>query len=287
VRRTTPARARPDDTPEALRAKALIVHERLCTAYGCPIPYFHDLDPLGELVSSLLSHRTKNADSGRAFKELRRRFKTWQTVRDAPTRDVQDAIAAATWPEQKAPRIQDALRLVTERRNGDLSLDFLRDMTVPDARAWLEQLPGVGPKTSAAILAFSTLRMAALPVDCHHHRVAQRLALIGPRVDVGPAHAILAAQLPADFTPQQVYDNHEALMLHGQRCCYHTAPACERCPVLGLCPYGQARLRGRADVKEMAPPPGTERERRPAKPQDTTVDLFGQTAEPRGRGGRP
>jgi endonuclease-3 len=67
-----------------LRARALVVHERLCAEYGCPIPYFHDLDPLSELVSSLLSHRTKNRDSGRAFRQLRERFATWEAVRDAP-----------------------------------------------------------------------------------------------------------------------------------------------------------------------------------------------------------
>ncbi|MFT8245158.1 hypothetical protein [Roseomonas sp. BN140053] len=44
----------------------VVVHGRLCRAYGCPISYFGDLDPLDELVSSLLSHRTRNADSARA-----------------------------------------------------------------------------------------------------------------------------------------------------------------------------------------------------------------------------
>ena len=57
-----------------LKAKALIIHQRLCEVYGCPIPYFHSLDPLSELISSLLSHRTRNADSGRAFKALRARY---------------------------------------------------------------------------------------------------------------------------------------------------------------------------------------------------------------------
>ena len=70
---------------ETLRAKALLVNERLCEEYGAPIPFFHDLDPLSELVSSLLSHRTRNADSGRAFKQLRARFADWPAVRDAPT----------------------------------------------------------------------------------------------------------------------------------------------------------------------------------------------------------
>lgn len=228
-------------SPE-LQQKALLVHERLCQAYECPIPYFHELDPLSELVSSLLSHRTRNADSGRAFKALRARFADWGAVRDAPTPEVEGAIANVTWPEQKAPRIQEILRLISERR-GELSLDFLAELPVPAARAWLQALPGVGPKTSAAVLLFSRLRQPALPVDSHHHRVAQRLGLIPADVAVGPAHALLEAQLPADWSAQQVYDNHEVLMLHGQRCCYFRNPACERCPVLDLCPTGQQRVK--------------------------------------------
>jgi len=231
----------PPVSPE-LQQKALLVHERLCAAYGCPVPYFADLDPLSELISSLLSHRTKNADSSRAFQELRARFPDWPAVRDAPTADVEAAISACTWPEQKAPRVQQALRLIGERRGGEVSLDFLADLSVPKARAWLEQLPGVGPKTSAATLAFSRLRRAALPVDSHHHRVAQRLGLIPANVDVGPAHALLEAQLPPDWTAQQVYDNHEVLMLHGQRCCFYQNPACPRCPILNLCPFGRKKL---------------------------------------------
>ena len=57
--------------------KALAIHRRLCGVYHCPIPYFHDLDPVSELISSLLSHRTRNADSGRAFKALRARFRDY------------------------------------------------------------------------------------------------------------------------------------------------------------------------------------------------------------------
>jgi endonuclease-3 len=230
------------EVSDELRAKALVVHERLCVEYGCPIAYFHSLDPLSELVSSMLSHRTKNRDSGRAFRQLRERFAMWEAVRDAPVDEVAEAIAPATWPELKAPRIQEVLRLVGDRRDGVLSLDFLGDLPVREARDWLEALPGVGPKTSAAVLAFSSLRRAALPVDSHHHRVAQRLALIPPNVDVGPAHALLEAQLPPEWSAQQVYDNHEALMLHGQRCCYWRDPACARCVVLDLCSFGQARM---------------------------------------------
>ncbi len=230
-----------DDVTLPPAEKALRLHERLCAAHDCPIGYFHDLDPLSELLSSLLSHRTRNADSGRAFKALRTHYPDWEALRDAPTAEVEDLIRGVTWPEQKAPRLQAVLRAVTERR-GALELDFLADLPVPEARAWLEGIPGVGPKTSAAVLAFSALRRRALPVDSHHHRVALRTGLLARGVDVGPSHGILEALLPAEWDAQAVYDHHEVLMLHGQRCCFDRAPACHRCPVLDLCPTGQGLI---------------------------------------------
>ncbi len=236
------------ETKASSHARALEVHHRLCKEYGCPLTYFHDLDPLDELVSALLSHRTRNRDSAQAFRTLRERFPTWAAVRDAPTEDVEQAIAASTWPEQKAPRIQKILRELTERNGGNLSLDLLREWPVAQARAWLETLSGVGPKTSAAVISFSSLRGKALPVDSHHHRVAARLGLIPEGMPVGPAHRILEAQLPADWGAQEVYDNHQALMRHGQRVCTWRAPQCARCVVLDLCPYGQARQQGTVDA---------------------------------------
>lgn len=236
-RRSTSAPIDPDAA-----AKALAVHARLCPVYGCPIPYFHSLDPLSELVSTLLSHRTRNAESGRAFKALRARYPDWDAVIDAKVPEIQAIIAGVTWPELKAPRIRDVLGAV-RARCGTLDLAFLAGMDVGTARAWLEAIPGIGPKTSAAVLAFSTLRMPALPVDSHHHRVAQRLGLIGPRIDVGPSHAILRAQLPADWSAQDLYDNHEILMLHGQQVCHHHRPACGRCVLVDLCPSAKRPMR--------------------------------------------
>lgn len=225
----------------ALQALALDVHDRLCAAYACPIRYFSAKDPLSELVSALLSHRTKNRDSKRAYDRLREAFGTWAAVRDAPEAAVREAVAAATWPEQKAPRIQAMLRFITEER-GELDLRFLAELPVEDARAWLERMPGVGPKTSAAVLSFSDLRRPALAVDSHHHRVAQRLGLVPEGMGPGPAHDRLAALIPPDWDAQAVYDHHEVFMLHGQRCCFWRDPACARCPLLDLCPTGQARI---------------------------------------------
>lgn len=229
----------PPPSPETLKARE--VHRRLTAFYNAPIAWFHHLDPVSELISLLLSHRTRNADSGRAFHALRDRYADWAALRDAPTAEVEALIKDVTWPEQKAPRIQEALRVITTRRKGDLNLDFLARLPVTEARAWLESIPGVGPKTSAGVMLFSTLRRPALPVDSHHHRVAQRVGMIAPSLAVGDAHAVLEEQLPEGFTAQDFYDNHEVMMFHGQRCCFYQAPACGRCPLYDLCPEGKRR----------------------------------------------
>lgn len=246
--------APPDAAQDALRDKALLVHRRLCEAYGCPVPFFSDKDPLSELVSALLSHRTKNADSGRAYRQLRERFPTWEAVRDAPTEDVEAAIAPCTWPEQKAPRIQAVLRAITEAPETEgLGLDELAEWPAEDARRWLQAFKGVGPKTSAAVLLFSRLRIPALPVDSHHHRVAQRLGLIPTSTAVGPAHDALAALIPPDWDAQAVYDHHEALMLHGQKCCYWRHHAGRgRCPVYDLCVWPDKRERPEPEAARTA-----------------------------------
>lgn len=224
------------ETRSALKAKTLLVHDRLCETYGCPIPYFSTKDPLSELVSALLSHRTKNADSKRAYDTLRERFPTWEAVRDADVLEVQAAISSCTWPEQKAPRLKSVLEAITSApETKGLSLEELAGWPSSRAQAWLQQFKGVGPKTSAAVLLFSRLRVPALPVDSHHHRVAQRLGLIQESMAVGPSHDLLAALIPAEWGAQAVYDHHEVLMLHGQNCCFWRNPACGRCSVYDLC----------------------------------------------------
>ncbi|WP_158824761.1 endonuclease III domain-containing protein [Mucilaginibacter lacusdianchii] len=220
-------------------AFVLEIHHRLSDVYGRDIKYFHDLDPLSELMSALLSHRTTNHNSGQAFRNLKELFGSWEAVRDAPTDEVQAAIKPCTWPEQKAPRIQQVLRLITEKCGG-LSLEFLTQMDVADARRWLEELPGVGPKSSAAVISFSNMRGKALPVDSHHFRVATRLGIIDAKIGEAKAHHVLENMLPPDFTAQEMYDHHQVMMRHGQKVCFHYKPDCRRCVLLDVCPTGQA-----------------------------------------------
>ncbi len=217
--------------------KALHVDSLLAGHYGAPFVPFSYRDPLSELVNALLSHRTKNPVTRAAYQELKTRFPTWEAVIAADTREVERVIAAVTFPEVKAPRIQLALATVAERNDGELSLDGLSEVPVPEARQWLEEIPGVGAKTSAAVLSFSYLRLPALVVDTHHHRVALRLGLVPPKSSLDKTARLLQSYLPGDWDGQRVYDSHQGFMRHGQRVCTFRAPNCEGCFIREWCDY--------------------------------------------------
>lgn len=217
----------------ALSAKALEVTQRLTAFYG-ELP-FSSKDPMSMLVDILLSHRTRDEQTAAAWNNLLKRFGSWEAVRDAPTTLVQETIANVTFPEVKAPRIQAILRQITEER-GNLNLDFLCDLPVEEAAAWLNRFEGVGPKTTACVLLFSC-RAAILPVDVHVHRVSIRLGLIGAKVTADNAHNLLQALLPNDA--QVIYNFHKGLLRHGQQICVYDHPRCNRCVLTDLCNYYQ------------------------------------------------
>lgn len=227
----------------ALSEKALKVTQRLTEFYG-ELP-FSSKDPMGMLVDILLSHRTRDEQTAAAWENLLKRFGSWEAVRDAPTNDVQDAIANVNWPEVKAPRLQAIMRQITEER-GNLNLDFLCDLPVEESAAWLNRFDGVGPKTTACVLLFSC-RQPLLPVDVHVHRVSGRLGLIGKKVTADNAHALLQALFPQNS--RVIYNFHKGLLRHGQRICVYERPRCNKCPITDLCDYYQTVVKPQAQIR--------------------------------------
>ncbi len=188
-----------------------------------------------ELVLTLLSQNTSDRNSGRAFARLLERYPTWNGVLAAETRDIEDAIAIGGLAPTKAPRLKALVAEVAARRGG-FDLSHLAELPLDEAKAWLQTLPGVGPKTAACVLMFA-LGRPALPVDTHVHRVAKRLGLIPPTMPAAQAHAALEAMTPPELT----YAFHIALIKHGRRLCAAQRPRCGECPLLDGCPEGQER----------------------------------------------
>jgi endonuclease-3 len=213
-----------------LARRARQVHHRLLDFYGQPT-WRNPLPPLDELVSTILSQNTNDLNRDRAFEALRRRFPTWEAVRDADREAVIAAIRPAGLGNQKGPRIQQVLQEITAER-GALDLGFLKELPLEEARAWLMKFKGVGPKTAAIVLLFS-LGRPAFPVDTHIYRVTGRLGLRPEKMTVEEAHPYLESLFP----PETYYAAHLNLIRLGREVCAARKPACERCPLFRVCDY--------------------------------------------------
>jgi endonuclease III len=188
------------------------------------------LDGTSELVWTILSQHTSDLNAGRAYDSLRERFPTWQEVVDAPVDLLTATIRHGGLANQKAPRIQAVLTDV-KRRTGGYDISFLAEMPLDEAKAWLQTLPGVGPKTTGVVLSFA-LGMPAMAVDTHIFRVSHRLALIGPKITADEAHDILERSI----APQRVFAFHVYLITHGRRVCKALKPLCHACVLNDRCP---------------------------------------------------
>jgi len=214
-------------TPRRLRA----IRDRLRDAYGRPIPRAHRA-PIDELILTVLSQNTNDRNRDVAYQRLRRRFATWEDVRDAPVQEVEEAIRPGGLAPTKSVRIQEILRAL----DGD-ALGWLEEAPIEEARRRLCELPGVGRKTAACVLLFAYGRHD-VPVDTHVYRVGTRLGLFRPGASFDEAHD----QLLRLTDPGDAYEVHVALIRHGRRTCTARAPRCRECPLLDLCPYGRSRI---------------------------------------------
>ena len=115
---------------------------------------------------------------------------------------------------------------------GEYSIDFLDDRSIDEAKAWLNSLRGVGPKTAAIVLCFAYGR-PAFPVDTHIYRVSKRIGFLPEKLSANDAHPVMEAIAPAD----DYYQFHIQLIQHGRDTCHARKPACERCAIREHCDY--------------------------------------------------
>lgn len=192
-------------------------------------------EPMHELISTMLSHRTTHANEEQAYFNMIHTFGNWLGVLAAPFEALADTLKAAQFPGAKAANIQKALARIQER-SPDFSLDFLQEMPETEAQAWLKGLPGVGPKTARLLLLFN-FHKPVLPVDTHVHRVSQRVGILKASDTADKAHQVLPQMLPREA--QVLFNFHKHLYWHGQRICTWKKPKCDKCPLQEICNYYQ------------------------------------------------
>ncbi len=204
------------------------VIERLETTYGRPrrIARF---DPMDELVSCIMSQHTSDANSFPAFTRLKEAFPHWEDVVAAGPERLADVIRKAGLANQKSKNIVACLAQIHEKL-GEYSLEPLRKMPTLEARKWITQLPGVGPKTASIVLCFSMGR-ETIPVDTHIFRVSWRIGIIPEEIGEVKAHDRLLKIVP----PNLAFRYHTDLIQHGRVVCKAPLPQCGNCTITDLC----------------------------------------------------
>ena len=218
------------DNLERRKAKYGEIAAALTAVYG-ELDWSRNQDGMDELISCILSQSTSDTNRDRAFARLKSSYESWHAVRHAALAELTDVIRPAGLANQKAPRIQEALATI-HAKAGEYSIDFLDDLSIEAAKAWLVSLNGIGPKTAAIVLCFAYGR-PAFPVDTHIYRVSKRIGFIPEKLSANDAHPVMEAIVPsADY-----FQFHIQLIQHGRATCHARKPACERCAITQRCDY--------------------------------------------------
>ena len=187
-------------------------------------------NPLAELVQTILSQNTSDANSRPAYNALTAQFTDWEDILEADIDTIAAPISRGGLGKIKAQRIQQSLQQVQQIR-GKLDLSFLDSLPLTEARNWLTQLPGVGNKTANCVLLFA-LGKPALPVDTHIFRISKRLGLLLKNATLEEAHQILEKMVSAP----DVYEFHVLMIEHGRHTCAARHPRCTSCILFTECP---------------------------------------------------
>ncbi len=145
-----------------------------------------------------------------------------------------DAFAfAKLTPEELEPMIRECGLYHNKAKNivaASRALVDRYDGAVPNTRAELMALPGVGQKTAGVVL-LAAFGDDQIPVDTHVFRVSRRIGL----ADANTPEKV-EAQL-RELLDRDIWSlGHHLIIWHGRRCCHARKPECERCPLdAGLC----------------------------------------------------
>lgn len=215
------------------KQKALEVDRRLAKAFGLTLPE-SDRDIAHELIHAVLSQNTHRRNYSLAYQRLMEEFGDIEAIATAPLSKIERAIRPGGLSKQKSRTLKEILN-TTKAERGCYSLEFLRGMSVLEAREFLTALPGVGPKTASVVLMFAD-RRKVLPVDTHVLRTAKRIGLVRDRATAQQAEAELEALIPPGRRPR----THLNLVHLGREICHARGPRHEICPVNAVCSFFQS-----------------------------------------------
>lgn len=191
-------------------------------------------DPFKNLIITVLSQNTSEANSVRAYRGLTAKFEVKpEILTSAEDVDIGEAIRSGGLYNVKAKRIREVSKAVLEKFGGDLAPVLA--LPKEEARDKLMELPGIGPKTADVLLSSRYGYSRVFVVDTHMDRIAKRLGLVKPDAKYEEIQGVLR-----DFIPWDKGERVGGLFwLLAKYTCRAQNPRCSECPLIEICDYGK------------------------------------------------
>ncbi|WP_134681662.1 endonuclease III [Paracoccus ravus] len=216
------ARSPASRTPAALPYGTQVeIFSRFREANPSPVTELEYVNAFTLLVAVAMSAQSTDVGVNKATKNLFRKVTTPRQMLDLGLEALTEEIKTIGLYRQKAKNVIALSQRLVDEFGGE----------VPQSRAALMSLPGVGRKTANVVLN-STFNFPAQAVDTHIFRVGNRTR-IAPGRDVDAVERAIEDNIPVMF--QQ--NCHHWLILHGRYICQARRPRCKICPIEDLCPF--------------------------------------------------
>ena len=177
--------------------------------------------PFELLIAVLLSAQATDVSVNKATAKLYPVANTPQAILELGVEQLKEYIKTIGLFNTKAENTIKTCQMLVDLHNGE----------VPENRAALEALPGVGRKTANVVLN-TAFGWPTIAVDTHIDRVSNRTKL-APGKNVKEVEEKLLKVVPAEFK----VDVHHWLILHGRYTCVARKPKCGACIIEDLCEF--------------------------------------------------
>ena len=195
-----------------------LILEALERSYPDTEPELDFSSPYETLVATILSAQCTDKQVNKVTPAVFSRYPTLPDMAEAATDDLFQMVKSCGF-KSKAQNIITSCRIIRAEYGGQ----------VPDTLEELTKLPGVGRKTANVILAF-VFGKAAIPVDTHVFRVANRIGLAD-----SPSVFETEKQLCRAIPEEKWAKAHQWLIRHGRAVCKAHKPLCADCPLTAHC----------------------------------------------------
>ena len=194
------------------------------------------------LIATILSQNTNDKNSYQAYRNLKKKYKSWEELSDASRKEIESVIRVAGLGKQKSASIKSFLSTLREK-NGKLNLQYIKKMSDDEILNELTTIKGIGVKTASCVLLFSLDRNIC-PVDTHVHRTLNRIGLVKTKTPDKTFEQI------KDHLPDGIaHQFHTNLIMLGREICKPAKPSCSVCPLLKVCEFESKNLESTSRVR--------------------------------------